>query len=46
MVEGGQENLTVKSLATLACALGVKVVELFAEPKSRVVRPGRLSKGS
>jgi hypothetical protein len=45
MVEGGQENLTVKSLAPLAGALGVKVVELFEEPKSRVVRPGRPPKG-
>ena len=40
-LEGGQENLTVKSLATLADALGVGVAKLFDVPKSRIVRQGR-----
>jgi transcriptional regulator with XRE-family HTH domain len=40
-VEAGQENLTVRSLATLASALGVGVAQLFAAPKSRIVRQGR-----
>ncbi len=40
-LEAGQENLTVKSLATLADALGVAVAELFKAPKSRAVRQGR-----
>jgi transcriptional regulator with XRE-family HTH domain len=40
-LEAGQENLTVKSLATLADALEVGVAELFKAPKSRSVRQGR-----
>ncbi len=41
MVEAGDENLTVKSLARLADELGVAVQQLFDEPKSRDVRVGR-----
>jgi hypothetical protein len=46
MVEAGDENLTVKSLARLADELGVGVQEMFDEPKSREVRVGRPPNGS
>ncbi len=41
MVEAGDENLTVKSLAKLADELGVAVNDLFDEPKNQEVRVGR-----
>ena len=41
MVEAGQQNFTVKTLASFADALGVAVPDLFTKPKSRVVHQGR-----
>lgn len=41
MVEAGDENLTVKSLAKIADALSVHVRELFDEPENREVQVGR-----
>lgn len=41
-IEGGRENLTVRSLARLAHVLGVKVAALFEAPADLTVRgPGR-----
>ena len=41
-IEGGRENLTVRSLARLAHVLGVRVGALFEAPLDRTVRgPGR-----
>ena len=40
-VEGGRENLTVRSLTRFASLLQVAVAELFGEPRSRTVRKGR-----
>ena len=40
-VEGGAENLTLKSLVRVADLLDVDVSELFAEPLSLDVRMGR-----
>lgn len=41
-IEGGRENLTVRSLARLAHILGVRVGALFEAPADRTVRgPGR-----
>lgn len=41
-IEGGRENLTVRSLARLAHVLGVRVGALFEAPTDRTVRgPGR-----
>jgi len=41
MVEAGEQNFTVKTLAGFADALAVTVPELFTKPKSRAVRQGR-----
>jgi len=40
-VEGGRENLTVRSLVRLANLLHVSIPDLFAKPALRSVRPGR-----
>lgn len=40
-VEAGRENLTVRSLVRLATLLRVSVMDLFAKPAQREVRPGR-----
>jgi transcriptional regulator with XRE-family HTH domain len=40
-VEAGAENLTLRSLAGFAVALGVEVAELFVRPGSRRRKPGR-----
>lgn len=40
-VEGGGENLTVRSLARIAGLLGVAVTELFRKPRTKKAGPGR-----
>ena len=40
-VEGGGKNLSVRSLAAFADAVGAPVAELFAAPSSREVKRGR-----
>lgn len=43
-IEGGRQNLTLRSLARLASMLGVAPAELFSQPanvESRVGRPRR-----
>ena len=40
-IEGGGENLTVKSLVKIASALGVSVTELFRNPRTKQAGPGR-----
>ena len=40
-IEGGGENLTVRSLVKIASAFGVGVTELFRLPKTRKAGPGR-----
>jgi len=40
-IEGGLENLTIRSLVKLAGLLDVEVIDLFAPPESREVRRGR-----
>ncbi len=41
-IEGGRENLTVRSLTRVAHALGVRVAALFEPPADRAQRgPGR-----
>lgn len=45
-VERGDENLTVRSLAKLARALGVRVIDLFRAPRNRVRKAGRPRKSS
>lgn len=41
MLEAGDANPPIRSLAELAQALGVELRELFEEPASREVRVGR-----
>jgi transcriptional regulator with XRE-family HTH domain len=43
-IEGGRENLTIKSAAMLADALGVPLVALFRKPKTKKPGPGRPKK--
>lgn len=40
-IEQGRANVTVDTLARVARALGVEVVDLFRRPKDRNVKPGR-----
>jgi transcriptional regulator with XRE-family HTH domain len=40
-VEGGSQNLTLRSLASWASLLRVPVADLFASPSTRKRRPGR-----
>ena len=40
-IEGGGENLTVRSLAKIASAFGVPVPELFRKPRTKQAGPGR-----
>ena len=40
-IEGGGENLTVRSLVKIANALGVPVTDLFRQPKTKQAGPGR-----
>lgn len=40
-IENGAENLTLATLAKVANALGVVVVDLFAAPRGKVRRAGR-----
>jgi transcriptional regulator with XRE-family HTH domain len=40
-IEGGGENLTVRSLAKIAGAFGVPVTELFRKPRTKQAGPGR-----
>ena len=40
-IEGGGENLTVRSLAKITSAFGVPVTELFRKPQTKQARPGR-----
>ena len=40
-VERGLENLTIRRLVRIANALGVRPIELWAIPGSRLVRRGR-----
>ena len=40
-VEGGQENLTLGTLATFANALKAPMVEFFTPPTTSKARPGR-----
>jgi transcriptional regulator with XRE-family HTH domain len=40
-LEAGRENLTVASLVSLASRIGCSLPDLFAPPRSRVVRLGR-----
>ena len=41
-IEGGRENLTVRSLGKIASAFGVPVTELFRKPRTKQAGPGRL----
>jgi transcriptional regulator with XRE-family HTH domain len=43
-IEGGRENLTIKSAAMLADALGVPLVALFKKPRTKQPGPGRPKK--
>lgn len=43
-VEGGRENLTLATLAALASALDVDIVELFHLPSRPAPKPGRPKK--
>ena len=43
-IEGGRENLTIKSAAILADALGVPLVALFKKPRTKQPGPGRPKK--
>jgi transcriptional regulator with XRE-family HTH domain len=40
-IEGGGENLTVRSLVKIASAFGVPVTELFRRPRTTQAGPGR-----
>ena len=40
-IEGGGENLTVRSLVKIADAFGVPVTELFRKPRTKQAGPGR-----
>ncbi len=40
-VEGGRENLTVRSLVRIATALGVAFTALFKTPRLKARKPGR-----
>jgi len=40
-IEGGGENLTVRSLVKIARAFGVPVTELFRKPRTKQAGPGR-----
>jgi transcriptional regulator with XRE-family HTH domain len=40
-IEGGGENLTVRSLVKIAGAFGVRVTELFRKPRTKQSGPGR-----
>ncbi len=40
-IEGGGENLTVRSLAKIASEFGVPVTELFRKPCTKQAGPGR-----
>jgi len=40
-IEGGRENLTIKSAAILADALGVPLMALFKKPRTKKPGPGR-----
>lgn len=40
-IEGGGENLTVRSLVKIASAFGVPVTELFWKPRTKQAGPGR-----
>ena len=43
-IEGGRENLTIKSAAMLADALGVPLGALFRKPRTKQPGPGRPKK--
>jgi transcriptional regulator with XRE-family HTH domain len=43
-IEGGRENLTIKSAGMLADALGVPLVALFKKPRTKKPGPGRPKK--
>ena len=40
-IEGGGENLTVRSLVKIASAFGVPASELFRKPRTKQAGPGR-----
>ena len=40
-IEGGGENLTVRSLVKIASVFGVSVTELFHKPRTKQAGPGR-----
>ena len=40
-IEAGRENLTIKTLASLAQHLGVDLVALFRKPRTMKPKPGR-----
>lgn len=40
-IEGGGENLTIRSLVKIASAFGVRVTELFRKPRTKQAGPGR-----
>jgi len=40
-IEGGGENLTVRSLVKIAAVFGVPVAELFRTPRTMQAGPGR-----
>jgi transcriptional regulator with XRE-family HTH domain len=40
-IEGGGENLTVRSLVKIADVFGVSVTELFRRPRTKQAGPGR-----
>jgi hypothetical protein len=40
-IEGGGENLTVRSLVKIASAFGVAVTNLFLKPRTKQAGPGR-----
>lgn len=43
-IEAGRENLTVKTLATLAAHLDVGIASLFRKPRTKKPGPGRPKK--
>jgi transcriptional regulator with XRE-family HTH domain len=43
-IEGGRENMTVRTAAMLADALGVPLVALFRKPRTKQPGPGRPKK--
>jgi len=43
-IEGGRKNLTIKSAAMLADALGVPLAALFKKPRTEKPGPGRPKK--